>query len=552
MADDIHLAELADGRDADTFPRLSDDMLRRLARFGTEEDIAEGVVLYERGQRSPDFFVVVRGSIEAFERDVHGTLRTVTVHGAGQLSGELDTLTDREIKVSGRAGPDTRVIRLRRDQFRSMVSFEPDIGEVVMRAYMLRRARILKTSVGGMVIIGPTHSGDTQRIRRFLERNNYPYSLIDTETDEGGRAELESFGLTGADLPVVLTNRREVLKNPAAGQLSDALGMTELIEPGHVFDVAVVGAGPAGLAAAVYASSEGLDTLVIESLAPGGQAGTSSKIENYLGFPMGISGHDLAGRAQAQAQKFGARLSVSRAAVSLDCSQRPFLMTLDDGQAVLTRSIVVASGARYRKLHLADYERFEGQGIHHAATHMEAQLSAGTEVVVVGGGNSAGQAAVFLSSTASHVHIVVRGEGLAATMSDYLVQRINQSSRITLHSHSTITRLSGGSNLEQVSWQNAMTGGVESHPVSGLFVMIGAEPNTDWLGGCLALDAARFVLTGADAGLAPDQGGAFATGTPGIFAIGDVRSGSIKRVAAGVGEGAAVIASVHQFLAPPV
>ncbi|UPG92708.1 FAD-dependent oxidoreductase [Luteibacter aegosomatissinici] len=541
-----------DGRDADAFPRLDDDMLQRLARYGVEEDVAEGTVLYERGQRAPDFFVVVKGSIEAFEHDAGGVLRTVTVHREGQISGELDTLTDREIKVSGRAGPGARVIRLRRDQFRSMVSFEPDIGEVVMRAYMLRRARILKTSVGGLIIIGPAHGGDTQRIRRFLERNNYPFALVDTETDEAGLAELESFNLSAADLPVVMTVRREVLKNPGAAELADTLGLTERIEPGHVFDVTVVGAGPAGLAAAVYAASEGLDTLVIESLAPGGQAGTSSKIENYLGFPAGVSGHELAGRAQAQAQKFGARLSVSRAAVSLDCSGRPLVMALDDGQFVMTRSIVIATGARYRKLVLNDYARFEGQGIHYAATHMEAQLSAGSEVVVVGGGNSAGQAAVFLAASASHVHILVRGEGLAETMSDYLVRRIEQSSRITLHARSSITALNGGTYLEEVIWHNSASGVDRNLRVSGLFVMIGAEPNTDWLGGCLPLDAGGFVLTGIDAGVAPDAGGTFATAKPGIFAIGDVRSGSIKRVAAGVGEGSAVIASVHQYLAPPL
>jgi thioredoxin reductase (NADPH) len=541
-----------DGRESDAFPHLSPDMLRRLATYGVEENIASGAVLYERGQRAPDFFVVLAGSIEAYEHNADGLLRTVTVHEAGQLSGELDTLTDREIKISGRAGPNTRVIRLRRDQFRAMVSCEPDISEVVMRAYILRRGRILKNSVGGLLIIGAARSGDTQRIRRFLERNNYPFTIIDTDTDDGGTAYLDSFSLSVEDLPVVMTVKREVLKNPSAAQLADTLGLTELIESGHVFDVAVVGAGPAGLAAAVYAASEGLDTLVIESLAPGGQAGTSSKIENYLGFPTGISGHSLASRAQAQAQKFGARLSVSRAAVSLDCSQTPFFMLLDDGQSVLTRSVVIATGARYRKLNLPDYERFEGRGIHYAATHMEAQLTAKTEVIVVGGGNSAGQAAVFLAATAAHVHILVRGAGLAETMSDYLVRRIEQSPRITLHPQSSIIALAGETNLAEVTWSNNASGGEVKVTVGGLFVMIGAQPNTDWLGGCLQLDGAGFVVTGMAAGRTQRTGGQFATAKSGIFAIGDVRSGSIKRVAAGVGEGSAVIASVHQHLAPPV
>jgi thioredoxin reductase (NADPH) len=539
-----------DGREADAFPRLGADVLRRLAMYGSEEDVQAGAVLYERGQRAPDFFVVLSGSIEAYEHNADGLLRTVTVHEAGQLSGELDTLTDREIKVSGRAGPGTRVIRLRRDQFRAMVSCEPDIGEVVMRAYILRRGRMLKNSVGGLLIIGPARSGDTQRIRRFLERNNYPFNVIDTEAEEGNSAQLDSFGLSVEDLPVVMTVKREFLKNPTAAQLADTLGLTEFIEPGHVFDVTVVGAGPAGLAAAVYAASEGLDTLVIESLAPGGQAGTSSKIENYLGFPTGVSGQALASRAQAQAQKFGARLSVSRAAVSLDCSQTPLLMTLDDGQSVLTRSVVIATGARYRKLNLPNYDQFEGRGIHYAATHMEAQLTSKSEVVVVGGGNSAGQAAVFLSSTAAHVHILVRGQGLAATMSDYLVRRIEQSPRITLHTHSAITELEGEQNLSAVTWRNSATGVDVRTAIGGLFVMIGAEPNTEWLGGCLELDAGGFVVTGMDAGQTQRTGGQFATAKSGIFAIGDVRAGSIKRVASGVGEGSAVIASVHQHLSP--
>lgn len=539
-----------DGRESDAFPRLGQDVLRRLAVYGVEEDVAAGTVLYERGQRAPDFFVVLAGSIEAYEHNADGLLRTVTVHEAGQLSGELDTLTDREIKVSGRAGAGTRVIRLRRDQFRAMVSCEPDIGEVVMRAYILRRGRMLKNSVGGLLILGPARSGDTQRIRRFLERNNYPFSLIDTEADESGAAQLDSFGVALDDLPVVMTVKREFLKNPTAAQLADTLGLTELIEPGHVFDVTVVGAGPAGLAAAVYAASEGLDTLVIESLAPGGQAGTSSKIENYLGFPTGVSGHALASRAQAQAQKFGARLSVSRAAVSLDCSQAPLLMALDDGQSVLTRSVVIATGARYRKLNLPNYDQFEGRGIHYAATHMEAQLTTNSEVIVVGGGNSAGQAAVFLSSTAAHVHILVRGPGLAATMSDYLVRRIEQSPHITLHTHSTITALEGEQNLAAVTWHNSALGSDTLVDVGGLFVMIGAEPNTGWLGGCLELDSGGFVVTGMDAGQTQRTGGQFATAKSGIFAIGDVRAGSIKRVASGVGEGSAVIASVHQHLNP--
>jgi thioredoxin reductase (NADPH) len=331
--------------------------------------------------------------------------------------------------------------------------------------------------------------------------------------------------------------------------LADALGLTEMLDSGHVWDVGVVGGGPAGLASAVYAASEGLDTIVIEGMAPGGQAGTSSKIENYLGFPTGISGQALAGRAQIQAQKFGAHLEVSRHVAALDCSGSPFRLILDDGQVVQARSVVIATGARYRKLDVENYARFEGQGIHYAATAMEAQLCGGQEVIVVGGGNSAGQAAMFLTRHCAHVHILVRGDGLAATMSDYLVQRIEQSPRCTLHTHSEITGLDGDERLRSVTVSDLREGRSETRAVSNVFAMIGAEPNTAWLNGCLELDGQGFVRTGKglDGQPLPSP---FMTTRPGVFAVGDVRSGSIKRVAASVGEGSVVVAAIHHFLHP--
>jgi thioredoxin reductase (NADPH) len=342
-----------------------------------------------------------------------------------------------------------------------------------------------------------------------------------------------------------------VLRNPSNAELADALGLTETLDPAKIYDVAVVGAGPAGLAAAVYAASEGLSIIVVESMAPGGQAGTSSKIENYLGFPTGISGQALAGRAQAQAQKFGARLAISRAVVSLDCGGTPYRLQLDDGQSLPARAVVVATGARYRKLDVPDYERFEGQGIHYAATGMEAQLCTGEEVIVVGGGNSAGQAAVFLSRTVAHVHILVRAPGLAATMSDYLVQRIASSPKITLHALTEITAVAGDEYLREVTWTNRDTGASETRRMSNVFVMIGAEPNSEWLGGCLDLDSKGFVQTGRDAD-GKALGSAFATTRAGIYAVGDVRSGSVKRVASGVGEGSVVVQAIHGFLHPGV
>lgn len=536
-------------RDRQTFPRLTEEMAERIAAYGTEERIAPGQLVFERGQRSVDFFFVLDGAIEIFDHDKHGRPNVFTVHGERQFTGELDLFNDRQILVSGRAGAETRAIRVKRADFRRLVTGEPDIGEIIMRAFILRRVGLIRHAQGGVVLIGPGHAGDTLRLQRFLTRNGYPHRLLDTDVDPDAGGFLECFELTPDQLPVVISSDERVLRNPSSAALADDLGLTEAIDPDRVYDVVVVGAGPAGLAAAVYAASEGLDTIVVEGVAPGGQAGTSSKIENYLGFPTGISGQALAGRAQVQAQKFGARLAVSRHASRIDCDRQPYRVTLDDGQAVKGCTIVVATGARYRKLNVPNYGKYEGQGIHYAATAMEAQLCSGEEVLVVGGGNSAGQAAVFLSRTAGHVHILVRADGLAATMSDYLVQRISSSAKISLHTHSEITALAGDKLLRQVTWANRKTGDTQTHAIGNVFVMIGAEPNTDWLDGCLDLDPKGFVRTGQDRqGLAPAS--PYSTAKPGIFAVGDVRSGSVKRVASGVGEGSVVVAGIHQFLNP--
>lgn len=532
-----------------TFPALSEEMVTRIAAYGSEERLAAGTLIFERGQRSVDFFVVLEGAVEIFELDHDHQARILTVHERGQFTGELDLFNDRQILVSGRTGVDSRVIRVGRADFRRLVTGEPDIGEIVMRAFILRRVGLIRHAQGGVVLIGPGHGGDTLRLQRFLTRNAYPHRLLDTDADPDAGGFLECFELTPDQLPVVISADERVLRNPTTPALADELGLTETIDPERVYDVVVVGAGPAGLAAAVYAASEGLDTIVLEGVAPGGQAGTSSKIENYLGFPTGISGQALAGRAQVQAQKFGARLAISRFATGIGCDRHPYRLALDDGQAVQGCTVVIATGARYRKLDVPDYGRFEGQGIHYAATAMEAQLCTGEEVVVVGGGNSAGQAAVFLSRTVAHVHILVRARGLAATMSDYLVRRIESSPKITLHAESEVTALEGDSRLRRVTWTHRVSGESQTRPVGNVFVMIGAEPNTDWLDGCLDLDAKGFVMTGQDA-----EGRALAspytTTRSGIFAVGDVRSGSVKRVASSVGEGSVVVAAIHQFLNP--
>lgn len=550
-ASDADIDDPYAGRHAQTFPRLSEEMVSRVAAYGKQETLASGTHVFDRGQRGVDFFLILDGRIDIFESDshAHGEPHLIVSHQPGQFTGELDLFNDREILVSGRAAMDTRVLRLKRADFRRMVAGEPDIGEVITRAYILRRVGLIRYAHGGVVLIGPGHDADTLRLQRFLTRNGYPHRLIDSQTDTGAEGFLECLDLSPDQLPVVILPDHRVLQNPQAGALADQLGLTEMADPSRVHDVTVVGAGPAGLAAAVYAASEGLDTVVIEALAPGGQAGTSSKIENYLGFPTGISGQALAGRAQIQAQKFGARLAISRSVVAIDCDQSPFRLHLEDGQVVQSRAVVIASGARYRRLEVPGHEKFEGQGIHYAATAMEANLCSGEEVIVVGGGNSAGQAAVFLARTAKHVHILVRATGLAATMSDYLVQRIDQNAHITLHARTEITALGGDKAVHEVTWTNRDTGDSETRAIANVFVMIGAEPNTDWLGGCLALDANGFVCTGPVAN--GEATSAYETSHAGIFAVGDVRAESVKRVASGVGEGSVVIHSVHRFLNPP-
>ena len=553
-------------REAQTFPRLTGEQVAHVAAFGAVEDLAPGTTLFRRGDRTVDFFLVLSGRIEIYEDGPSGVPSMFTVHAERQFTGELDLFNDREILVGGRIGAEGgRVARLSRAQFRRMLAAEPDIAETIMRAFILRRIGFIEHGQGGVTVIASRHHGvgDGLRIRRFLDRNGYPVRVLDAEEEGGGEgaATLAALGLRTDDLPVVLCGPGRVLRNPGNRALAECLGLAEPLDPEAAFDVAVVGAGPAGLAAAVYAASEGLRTLVLEAEAPGGQAGTSSKIENYLGFPTGISGGALAGRAQIQAQKFGARLAVARRAERLEPGGSgpagAHRLHLDGGGEVQARAVVVATGARYRRLEgLENFDRFEGgNGIHYAATAIEAGLCEGEEVVVVGGGNSAGQAAVFLARRAKCVHILVRGAGLAASMSDYLVGRIEASDRIALRTHTEVTGLSGGRHLERVRWTDRRTGAEEERPVANLFLMLGAVPNTEWLAGSgVALDGQGFVRVGAEAGGGGDHWAGRAphvleTSVPGVFAVGDVRAGSVKRVASSVGEGSVVVSSVHQVLA---
>jgi thioredoxin reductase (NADPH) len=514
-------------RVAQTFPQLGEEMVGRIRHYGNEELLAPGTSIFTRGDRNADFFLVLDGAVEIYEHGDDDEVRLFTTYHEGQFTGELTLFNEREILVNGRGGPEqTRIVRVKRADFRRMLQSEPDIAEIVMRAYILRRVGLIRHSQGGAVLIGPGHSADTLRLQHFLSRNGYPLRLVDTEQDPEANGFIERFSLRRQELPVVLLSGHRVLYNPTLLTL----------------------AGPSGLAAAVYAASEGLQTIVIESVAPGGQAGTSSKIENYLGFPTGVSGVALAGRAQVQAQKFGARLAISRAVRGVNCDASPYELRLEDGSTIRARAVVIASGARYRKLDVPGFERFEGQGVYYAATAMEASLCRDAEVIVVGGGNSAGQAAVFLAGSVRHVHVLVRGAGLAATMSDYLVQRIAHSGHITLHTQSEIVSLQGERGLESVTWRDRHSGQETNKPVTAVFAMIGAEPNTGWVNGCLELDAQGFVVTGAKVGQGADS--PYTTSRPGIYAVGDVRSGSVKRVASSVGEGSVVVQAVHRFLHP--
>ena len=532
---------------SDAFPKLSAEMVDRLKPFGHTERIEGGSFLYRVGDRNVDFFLVLDGAVDVLESDGRGGHTLVVTHETHEFTGELDHLSGRAVIVCARASRPSCVIRVAASALRRLFDAEPDIGEIVLRAYILRRTGLLQHAQGGIVLVGSIHTADTLRIQSFLTRNGYPFRILDTDSDQEAAIALESFHASGMALPVVIRDGRTVLQNPPNALLAEALGITEDVGADVIHDVIVVGAGPAGLAAAVYAASEGLETLVIESMGPGGQAGSSSRIENYLGFPTGISGQELATRAQIQAQKFGARFAIAATAAALDCSAFPFRLHLGDQRVISTRAVVVATGVRYRQLDVPDLARFQGQGLHYAATSVESRLCMGDDVMVVGGGNSAGQAAIYLASRARHVHMLIRGESLASTMSDYLIKRIESSSHITLHTQTVVTGLFGKRYLEAVGWREG--GGQETiHPTANLFSMIGAVPNTDWLNGCVALDSNGFVKTGA-ALAGSHTNSLYETSVPGVFAVGDVRMDSVKRVAASVGEGSVVVRMIHPWLA---
>ncbi|HMH20051.1 MAG TPA: FAD-dependent oxidoreductase [Burkholderiales bacterium] len=537
------------------FPTLTPAQIARLEPHGKRIRISKGQVLAEPGDRHRLMFVILSGSVEIVRPGLAGE-ELIVVHGPGQFSGEMSTLRGIASVVRARVREEGEVLAIDGDHLRQLVQTDAELSEIFMRAFILRRVGLIASQSGDVILIGSSHSAGTLRLQQFLTRNAFPYISIDAEKDPSAQALLERFHVSVDDIPVVLCRGETMLKNPSNEELAACLGMNPQIDDAKIRDLVVIGAGPAGLAAAVYGASEGLDVLVLEASAPGGQAGSSSKIENYLGFPTGISGQALAGRALVQAQKFGAEITVASSAVRLRCEQRPYEIDLSDKHIVKARAIVVATGAEYRHLAVENLERFLNVGVYYAATPVEARLCKAEEVIVVGGGNSAGQAAVFLAGGCRHVHVLVRSDGLANSMSRYLIRRIEESPNITLHTRTQVSALEGGTRLERVKWRNG-AGNEETREIGHVFLMTGAVPNTRWLQGCVALDDKGFVRTGSDLhaeDLVPAQWPQaraphlFETNWPGIFAVGDVRCGSVKRVAAAVGEGSACVQLVHRVL----
>jgi thioredoxin reductase (NADPH) len=537
-------------------PVLTAPQIDRIRPFAKPRQVAEGEVLYQPNDDTPPVFVVLSGAIRILAV-MAGEERPVTTYSTGQFSGELLMIAGRRSIYKCQVVEAGALLELSATNLRALIGRDGELSEIFMKAFLARRLSLQETGQGNVVVLGSRYSANTLAVREFLTRDGHPFSYIDLDSDATAQEFLDRFGIAIADIPVVICNRDLVLRNPTPRQVAEALGFNSRIDDSTVRDLVVVGAGPAGLAAAVYAASEGLDVLVVEMAAPGGQASASSKIENYLGFPAGLSGNDLASRAIAQSEKFGARIMVARAVEQLRCGRRPYEVVLDDGEVILARAIVLATGAAYNKPALANLEAFTGKGVYFSATFMEAQFCASEEVVVIGGGNSAGQAAVFLSQSAATVHLLVRGTGLADTMSRYLIQRIEENARIQVHTSTELNAFEGDGHLQRVAWIDKVSGAVSTYPIRHVFVMAGASPKTSWLAGCLALDSKGFIVTGreVEAGAAPVPWPLgrppymLETSVPGVFAVGDARSGNVKRVASAVGEGSIVVSLVHQALA---
>lgn len=539
------------------FPVLTEAQIGRIRPISKSRRVEKGEILFEPDDTDVPFFVLLSGKMEIVQPDLTGE-RPIAKHDPGEFTGEMTMISGRRCLVRGRVTEPGEFLELTGDGLRSLIARDAELSEIFMRAFILRRLELIRRGQGNFILMGSRHSAKTLALREFLTRNGHPFPYVDLDADKTYQELLDRFEVKLEEIPVVICNSRNiVMRNPTTQKLADCLGFNSGIDESQIRDLIIVGAGPSGLAAAVYAASEGLDVLVIETASPGGQAGSSSKIENYLGFPTGVSGQELATRAFVQAEKFGAKMMLARSVARLDCERRPFQVVLDNGSNLAARAIVISTGAQYNKPRIPNLQKYEGQGIYYGATFMEAQLCEQEEIIIVGGGNSAGQAAVFLSQTAGKVHMLVRAGQLSDTMSRYLIQRIEENPAIEIHYKTEIVALEGDAHLERVTWRDTTSGIASTHDIRHVFVMAGASPGTAWLKGCIALDDKGFILTGRDLDAAteapvwplarPPQ--MLETSLPGVFAVGDVRSGNVKRVASAVGEGSIAISLVHRALA---
>ena len=529
------------------FPALKPAEIERLRRFGDVGRFSAGAPLAKVGEVGQGLLIVLTGNVQVTQRNRTGPATHIVTHGPGAFLGELAQLAGRPALVDAYAHEPVEALVIPPERLRALFVAEAEVGERIMRALILRRVGLLEVGAGGPVIIGRAENGDVLRLEGFLARNGHPRQRLDPETDAEAKALIDRFQIARGELPIVLCPGGQLLRNPSENELARCIGLVRAIDPDRLYDVAIVGAGPAGLATAVYAASEGLATLVLDCRAFGGQAGASARIENYMGFPTGISGMALMARAYNQAQKFGAEMAIPDEATGLEHGDGRFVLRLFNGEAAQARSVVIASGARYRSLDLPNLEDFEATSVHYWASPLEGKLVAGQEIAVVGAGNSAGQATVYLATQAAKVWLIVRGEDLASSMSHYLVDRIRGLANVEVVTRAQVSVLEGRNGLlEAVRWRAAAAGENVHRPIRHLFLFIGAEPNSDWLTGALKVDRRGFILTGHEAG---SDRQLLETSSKGVFAIGDVRAGSVKRVAAAVGEGAQVVAMLHGYLA---
>jgi thioredoxin reductase (NADPH) len=547
-----------DPRDEKMFPKFASGEIDRLVRFGQVRRYAKGAPLFVTGEVAPGAFVLRSGRVKVTRRDPLGHLAPIVEQGPGDFTAELGQLSGRPALVDAHAVDDVEALLIPAENLRAVMIAEPELGDRIMRALILRRVVLIETGAGGPVLIGPENLPDVVRLQGFLARNAYPAQVLDPAEDRDAAELVKNYAPDPRELPLAVCPKGTILRCPSEAELARALGMTRVDNQDRTFDVAVVGAGPAGLATAVYAASEGLSVVVFDGRAFGGQAGESARIENYFGFPTGVPGRTLTGRAYVQAQKFGAEMAIPVEVSSIDCSRTPVTLELGDGARARAAAVVIACGARYRRLEVPNVRDFEGRGVWYWASPIEARLCRSEEVALVGGGNSAGQAAVFLRDYAAKIWLLVRGQSLAENMSQYLVDRIAATDNIEVLTNTEVVALSGSQEgqLERTRWRHGPSGKETEKPMRHLFLFIGAEPATNWLDGCVSLDAKGFVETGAsapiqDAGASGSAAGALSlqSSAPGVFAVGDVRSGSVKRVGAAIGEGAAVVAQLHVHLA---